>query len=227
MKKAIMISAVAAALMTLAVSSASARSWGDRRGSHGRHAAHSAERHHHRHHRHGHRVRALPRDYVSLAIGGLHLFLHAGNWYRPAPDGYVVVEAPVGAVVRTLPPGYRVVRSGPRRYYVVNGAYHAWDPARAGYVVVQPPVQPVVVAASTPPPSVQQPSAVGIDVIAYPAQAQPVEQQARDRYECHLWSVDQSGLDPTAGAQSGSEVMRENYRRSISACLQARGYTVD
>lgn len=32
----------------------------------------------------------------------------------------------------------------------------------------------------------------------YPQQGQSVAQQDRDRYECYLWAVDQSGFDPSA-----------------------------
>jgi len=35
-------------------------------------------------------------------------------------------------------------------------------------------------------------------VYAYPLQNQSYEQQDRDRYECHLWAVKQSGFDPSA-----------------------------
>jgi hypothetical protein len=34
-------------------------------------------------------------------------------------------------------------------------------------------------------------------VIAYPTRGQSQEQQSRDRYECHVWAVQQSGFDPT------------------------------
>jgi predicted lipid-binding transport protein (Tim44 family) len=34
-------------------------------------------------------------------------------------------------------------------------------------------------------------------VIAYPTRGQTQEQQNRDRYECHVWAVQQSGFDPT------------------------------
>ncbi len=44
----------------------------------------------------------------------------------------------------------------------------------------------------------------------YPKKGQSKEQQQRDQYECHLWAVDQSGVDPMnppqpapATAQSG------------------------
>lgn len=34
-------------------------------------------------------------------------------------------------------------------------------------------------------------------VFAYPSQGQSEEQQSRDRFECHQWSVSQTGFDPT------------------------------
>jgi hypothetical protein len=34
-------------------------------------------------------------------------------------------------------------------------------------------------------------------VIAYPTRGQTPDQQNRDRYECHVWAVQQSGFDPT------------------------------
>ncbi|HEY4215335.1 MAG TPA: glycine zipper 2TM domain-containing protein [Steroidobacteraceae bacterium] len=36
------------------------------------------------------------------------------------------------------------------------------------------------------------------DVYAYPLQNQTPEQQDRDRYDCHLWAVKQTGFDPSA-----------------------------
>jgi hypothetical protein len=136
-------------------------------------------------------------------------------------------------------------------------------------------------------------------IMVYPANGQTPEQQARDRYDCHVWAVQQSGFDPShappaqrivvepatppgagtavgaiagailgaaiagprdagaglvlggitgaaigtasdanAQAQANAEQARldrnaaagnaagaSNYRRAISACLDARGYT--
>src|SRR6185437_11747739 len=149
-----------------------------------------------------------------------------------------------------------------------------------------------------PPP----PPRASTDVYAYPQQGQTAEQQDRDRYDCHLWAVKQTGFDPSApgvpphervrvvsappsgtgtavgaiagailgaviagprdagfGAVAGGitgaavgnasdqaqaaansqvivqqdarqaaamEQKSSNYRRAISACLEARGYTV-
>jgi hypothetical protein len=34
-----------------------------------------------------------------------------------------------------------------------------------------------------------------------PNKAQSADQQSRDRYDCHLWAVQQTGIDPIRGGQ--------------------------
>jgi len=53
---------------------------------------------------------------------------------------------------------------------------------------VTPP--PRVYRAPAPPPPPQR-------VFVYPAQGQSPDQTERDRYECHLWAVQQTGVDPS------------------------------
>jgi len=53
---------------------------------------------------------------------------------------------------------------------------------------VVPPPRPVAVAAPPPPPQ---------RVFVYPSQGQTPEQTERDRYECHVWAVQQTGVDPS------------------------------
>jgi Glycine zipper 2TM domain len=133
-----------------------------------------------------------------------------------------------------------------------------------------------------------------VRLFVYPARGQSPDQQARDRYECHVWAVKQTGVDPSratgpyqrvvvqpapgaatvagavggaivgsmiggdehggvgalvggvagamlgsaadANAQAQADASRRQiedqraeanaYRRAISACLDARGYTV-
>jgi hypothetical protein len=59
---------------------------------------------------------------------------------------------------------------------------------------VTPPPRTVRVAA--PPPQ---------RVIVYPAQGQTPEQTERDRYECHVWAVQQTGVDPSRADASSYE----------------------
>ena len=40
------------------------------------------------------------------------------------------------------------------------------------------------------------------DLYVYPKNGQSQEQQKKDRYECHMWAVQQTGYDPTAPQQA-------------------------
>ena len=51
-----------------------------------------------------------------------------------------------------------------------------------------PPPRTVVVAPPPPPPQ---------KIFVYPANGQSPEQTDRDRYECHQWAVQQTGVDPS------------------------------
>ena len=42
---------------------------------------------------------------------------------------------------------------------------------------------------------------VGADMFIYPKKGQSKDQQQKDQYECHLWAVDQTGVDPMKPAQ--------------------------
>jgi outer membrane lipoprotein SlyB len=60
--------------------------------------------------------------------------------------------------------------------------------------VEAPPPRPEYHRVAPPPP----PPQANTDVYAYPQQGQSPEQQDRDRYDCHLWAVKQTGFDPSA-----------------------------
>lgn len=59
-----------------------------------------------------------------------------------------------------------------------------------------PPPRTVVVPAPAPPPQ---------RVFVYPANGQSPEQTERDRYECHVWAVQQTGVDPSRPDASAYE----------------------
>jgi hypothetical protein len=44
--------------------------------------------------------------------------------------------------------------------------------------------------------------ALGAELYIYPNKGQNPEQQSRDRYDCHLWAVQQTGVDPTRAQAS-------------------------
>jgi Outer membrane protein beta-barrel domain len=64
----------------------------------------------------------------------------------------------------------------------------------------------------------------------YPQHGQSQKQQAVDRYECYSWARSQTGYDPSAPTSGLSPSQQSSslsdYRRAMSACLDARGYTV-
>jgi hypothetical protein len=167
-------------------------------------------------------VRVLPPSYRPYWLQGARFYFADGVWYAPGPRGFVVTRPPVGLVVPALPPFYTTVWIGGVPYYYTNGVYYQWVPEANGYRVVEPP------------PGADQPEAgpqeSSEDFYIYPKNGQTPEQQSADRYECHKWAKDQTGFDPTQlnGGVPPSETTtkREQYRRAIAACLEARGYVV-
>ncbi len=168
-----------------------------------------------RYHPLGHRLRILPAGYFSLQVGGLGYFYHSGVYYRRKGADYLVVTAPIGAVLHTLPIGYRKIHIGGLPYYYANGAYYRWNKIKRAYVVIDRPSDetPDVATANKD---------ENHDIFVYPEAGQSQQQTSQDRYECYLWSVEQSGYDPSKD-ESGNFA---NYRRAMEACLEGRGYTV-
>ncbi len=61
-------------------------------------------------------------------------------------------------------------------------------------------------ACATPPPrAVAIPAPPPRQMFVYPGNGQSAEQTDRDRYECHLWAVQQTGVDPSRGDASPYE----------------------
>jgi hypothetical protein len=165
----------------------------------------------------------LPYNYHTVYYGHDHYYYGGGVWYRPYGLGFAVIAPPIGVVVSFLPDFYTTYWYGGVPYYYANSVYYVRRPDVQGYVVTEAP--------SGEPERVEPPAAVaGEDFFMYPRNGQSADTQARDRYECHRWAVEQTGFDPT---QSGggvsadvSDVLRSDYLRAITACLDARGYTV-
>ena len=86
----------------------------------------------------------LPPEHLLITLAAGTFYFHAGNFYRPAPGGYVVIEAPIGATITALPPGFTTVNVRGVTYYSYGGIYYVQSPN--GYVVVEKPV-----AQATPP----------------------------------------------------------------------------
>ncbi len=72
-----------------------------------------------------------------------------------------------------------------------RGAWRSGAVLAAGFALaacVTPPPRTVVMAAPPPPPQ---------KIYVYPSNGQSPEQTDRDRYECHVWAVQQTGVDPS------------------------------
>jgi opacity protein-like surface antigen len=95
-------------------------------------------------------------------------------------------------------------------------------PAAAQYVGTSPGTQSSEPATSS--------TALSQDLSVYPKSGQTREQQSADLYQCYGWAKGQTGFDPTQvnGGVAPDAVVarRDQYRRALTACLEARGYDV-
>lgn len=175
----------------------------------------------------GYVVRELPGGYHPYYWHGDRYFFAEGAWYAPGPTGFMVVRPPVGLFVNVLPPYYSTVWIGGAPYYYADDVYYRWDAGANGYDVVDAPPDADQPA---PPPSPAAGPSTADNFYIYPKNGQSAEQQAADRYECHSWAKGQTGFDPTQPGggvppdQTGPQ--GDQYRRAITACLEARGYSV-
>jgi hypothetical protein len=161
-------------------------------------------------------VPSLPVGYHRHYWNGNPYYYGGGHWYRPYGSSYVVVGAPYGMFVPSLP-YYSSFWFGSSRYYYSDGVYYNYAPARSGYVVTQSPYDHEDEQSD-------EVAAPDDEMYIYPAQGQSEQQQADDKYECHLWAVSQTQYDPTSSAFDAQR--RPEYDRAMSACLTGRGYTV-
>jgi len=186
-------------------------------------------RHTHGHHypRRGTVVRTLPPGYRAYFHHGRSLYYYDGVWYAPARRGFVVVRPPIGIGVPVLPPFYRTVWLGGVPYHFADDIFYRWEPSTDTYQVV--PIPPGAGRLADEAPAVPAEMAGGA-FFAYANEGQTSEQQAADRYECHAWSKNQTGFDPTEPgggvAPDRNESKRAEYDRAMIACLEARRYTV-
>jgi hypothetical protein len=168
-------------------------------------------------------VRSLPGGYRPYYYRGSRFYFSGGIWYAPGPYGFIVTRPPSGLFLTVLPPFYTTVWLGGAPYYYADNVYYQWQPSANGYAVVDPP-------SDADQPGTAPQGAPADDFFIYPKNGQTQEQQAQDQYECHDWSKGQTGFDPTqqgggvAPGDTGSR--REQYQRAMTACLEARGYSV-
>ncbi|MDD2706981.1 MAG: DUF6515 family protein [Verrucomicrobiae bacterium] len=82
-----------------------------------------------------------PPRYVKVYVAGAPYYYCDGVYYRTCPGGYVVVNAPPGIVVPSIPINATPVVIGGVTHYYIGGVYYLPQPA--GYVVVNSPQQTV------------------------------------------------------------------------------------
>ena len=73
--------------------------------------------------------------YTEVVVGSDRYYYDAGVFYRGDPGNYVVVQAPVGAVVYSVPSGYERVDIDGVSYVRYGDVYYR--PAGRGYEVVR------------------------------------------------------------------------------------------
>lgn len=84
-------------------------------------------------------VPALPLGFIALSVGAASYYYADGFFYSPAPGGYQVVSAPIGATVASLPYGAEQQVINGNTYAFSNGNWFMWDGWRAAWVVVTSP----------------------------------------------------------------------------------------
>ena len=97
----------------------------------------------HDHPHYGYRMHFLPDGCFTVWVGGARYYYYDGVYYNHVGGDYVIVAAPVGAVVTTVPSDFQPVRINGVTYYVDNGTYYLYTPH--GYRVVAQPVTTVTV----------------------------------------------------------------------------------
>jgi hypothetical protein len=169
----------------------------------------------------GQSFRTLPGDHRAVMHGHSRYYSSHGSWYRPYHGRYVVVAPPIGLFVQFLPLAYATIWMHGIPYYYANETYYTQTPG--GYVVVEPPEGDI----SQTPPATDE--SMESKMFVYPRKGQSEEQQAKDRYECHKWAVDQTNYDPTMipSGIPADQIMqkRSDYQRAMASCLDGRGYT--
>ena len=167
----------------------------------------------------GHVIKKLPRDYRVFKHRRDDYYFDSGIWYRPSNLGFRVILPPIGLSIPMLPPFYTTIWVRGMPYYYADGVYYMWRAEDRVYVVTDPPNEEAVTAPATPE-----------KLFIYPKAGQSKEQQATDSYECHRWSVNETGFDPSkpgGDVEEGQNLAKRiEYQRAMKACLEARDYSV-
>lgn len=92
---------------------------------------------HYHYYRPGHRIKTLPWGHAKTHIKNNKYFFYEGFFYSPSNLGYIIVNAPIGAIVATLPRFHQIFYWANQPYFYANNTYYRRHPN--GYVVVPNP----------------------------------------------------------------------------------------
>ena len=161
----------------------------------------------------GDRKYRYPR-YIPLTFRGINYYYFNGGYYRYNGYGFTLTNNSIGFYLYRLPYGYTRLVIDDYPYYYFNRRYYVHDQDRNVYVQVDDPYES----------SGGDQDAYGYrELYVYPNEGQDEQQVSEDKYECHLWAVEQTGFDPSLGKPGNLE----DYHRAQAACLEGRGYTVN
>jgi len=90
------------------------------------------------HHPHYGKYVTLPPKVVRVVASGVSYYYYEGHFYQKVKNRYLIVAPPRGAVIRTLPAGYKKIIIEKRPYYYYNDVYYVEQ--SQGYEVVENPV---------------------------------------------------------------------------------------
>jgi len=150
-----------------------------------------------------HRIEKSHKGQFSFSYSSPNYYFHSDVGYPRHRYGYKEYYSPSHRNLHTLPFGYRKVHIGGRHYYYANGIYYDWHVGYRAYIVIDNPYRRKELTTA----SLAGPK----ELFVYPNQGQSAKQTSMDRYECYLWSVEQTGFDPGEGLMSNSD----DYQRAM------------
>ncbi|MFZ0008418.1 MAG: DUF6515 family protein [Steroidobacteraceae bacterium] len=109
-------------------------------------------------------TRDPPRGALTVDYAGVSYRFSDGIWFEPRGPAFVVVSAPIGLVVPSLPRSATIVTSDGQNYLYANDTYYLARPDLRGYAVVNDPLDTTPTNASLQPmPAPAPPSAPAAD----------------------------------------------------------------
>jgi len=110
-------------------------------------------------HQPGAQHQQLPRPFVKVVLDNDLYYYSSGFFYRHINNRYVVVEAPLGARVNSLPSGFAQVAVDGAKFSFFEGTWFVWRPELQAYeVVANPAHQPIQQQAPASPDKISLPT---------------------------------------------------------------------